>query len=108
VVFQTQVEELKMRRLMVLASLGMLLAPHAEAWAAPSYATPAARLSASPPVGGSVATQGGFGMVTGDFGSTAITSLPGSGGEGLLMNNGNGTSTLTVPNGPSETVATPR
>jgi hypothetical protein len=107
-VLQSNVEELKMRRLMALASLGMLLVPPAEAWAAPSYATPVVPLSASPPVGASVATPGGFGVVTGGFGSTAITSLPGSGGEGLLMNNGNGTSTLMVPGGPPETMATPR
>jgi hypothetical protein len=47
-------------------------------------------------------------FVTGQVGSFATTTLPGRGGQGLLMNNGNGTSTLIVPGGIPQTVATPR
>jgi hypothetical protein len=36
------------------------------------------------------------------------TTLPGSAGQGLLMNNGNGTSTLLVPGGVPQVAATPR
>jgi hypothetical protein len=53
-------------------------------------------------------TPRGTGVVTGRVGSMATTTVPGSGGQGLLMNNGNGTSTLIVPGGAPEVVATPR
>ena len=55
-----------------------------------------------------VFTSRGPAFVTGQFGSLETTTLPGSGGQGLLMNNGNGTSTLIVPGGVPQTVATPR
>jgi hypothetical protein len=97
-----------MYRLTALIPVVTLFLPHAGALAAPSYATPVAPFAASPHVGAPVWTPHGLGVVTGGFGSTVTTSLPGSGGEGLLINNGNGASTLLVPNGLSETVATPR
>jgi hypothetical protein len=53
-------------------------------------------------------TPRGPGFVTGSDGSMATTTLPGSARQGFLLNNGNGTSTLIVPGGPSEVVATPR
>ncbi len=62
----------------------------------------------SPSVGSSVTTSRGSGVVTGTRGSTATTTVPGSGSQGLLMNNGNGTSLMTVPGQPSQTIATPR
>ncbi len=58
--------------------------------------------------GQSVLTSRGPAFVTGNFGSMQTTTLPGSGGEGFLTNNGNGTSTLIVPGGLPQTVATPR
>jgi hypothetical protein len=58
--------------------------------------------------GQSVLTSRGPAYVTGNFGSMETTTLPGSGGQGLLMNNGNGTSTLIMPGGLPQTVATPR
>jgi hypothetical protein len=64
--------------------------------------------SSSPSVGAPVATSRGFGVVTGTIGSTGITSLPGSGGQGFLMNNGNGTSTLIVPGGTPQVISTPK
>jgi len=36
------------------------------------------------------------------------TTLPGGAGQGLLTNNGNGTSTLTGPGGIVTTIPTPR
>jgi hypothetical protein len=35
-------------------------------------------------------------------------ALPGSGGQGFLVNNGNGTSTLFAPGGVPQTVVNPR
>ena len=53
-------------------------------------------------------TARGPAYVTGNFGSVQTTTLPGSGGQGLLMNNGNGTSTLVAPGSLPQVVATPR
>jgi len=66
--------------------------------------------SASPglPAAGSFATSGGPAFITGTFGAMQTTTLPGSAGQGLLMSNGNGTSTLLAPGVPPQVVATPR
>lgn len=64
--------------------------------------------SQGPSLGQPVFTPRGPAFVTGQVGSFATTTLPGRGGQGLLMNNGNGTSTLIVPGGIPQTVATPR
>ncbi len=53
-------------------------------------------------------TARGPAYITGNFGSLQTTTLPGSGGQGLLMNNGNGTSTLVAPGSLPQVVATPR
>jgi hypothetical protein len=58
--------------------------------------------------GQSVITSRGPAFVTGHLGSLETTTLPGNGGQGFLMNNGNGTSTLIVPGGVPQVVATPR
>ncbi len=58
--------------------------------------------------GQSIITSRGPAFVTGNLGSFQTTTIPGSGGEGFLMNNGNGTSTLLTPGGLPQTVATPR
>jgi hypothetical protein len=58
--------------------------------------------------GQSVITARGPAFVTGHLGSLETTTLPRSGGQGFLMNNGNGTSTLIVPGGVPQVVATPR
>jgi hypothetical protein len=52
--------------------------------------------------------RGGPIVTTGHVGQMQTTTLPGSAGQGLLTNNGNGTSTLIVPGGMPETLATPR
>lgn len=53
-------------------------------------------------------TARGPAYVTGNFGSLQTTTLPGSGSEGFLENNGNGTSTLLAPGVSPQVVATPR
>jgi hypothetical protein len=58
--------------------------------------------------GQSFLTSRGPAFVTGNLGTMQTTTIPGSGGEGFLMNNGNGTSTLLTPGGLPQTVATPR
>jgi hypothetical protein len=58
--------------------------------------------------GQSVITSRGPAFVTGHLGSLETTTLPGSGGQGFLMNNSNGISTLIVPGGVPQVVATPR
>jgi hypothetical protein len=64
--------------------------------------------SSPPNIGAPVETSRGSAVVTGTLGSMGITTMPGSGGQGLLMNNGNGTSTLIVPGGTPQVVATPK
>ncbi len=61
-----------------------------------------------PDAGQVVVTGRGPVFTTGRIGSMQTTTLPGGAGEGLLMNNGNGTSTLTGPGGFVTTVPTPR
>jgi hypothetical protein len=97
---------MKMYKVVAAIPVAMLLMGSAQVLAAPSYATSLG--SSPPPIGSMVTTPSGVGVVTGSFGSTAITSLPDAGGVGLLMNNGNGTSTLVAPGGASQTFATPR
>jgi hypothetical protein len=58
-------------------------------------------------VGSSTITSNGPATVTGHLGSMATTTTPGSATQGLLMNNGNGTSTLIGPDGHEEVVASP-
>lgn len=53
-------------------------------------------------------TSRGPAYVTGNFGSVQTTTIPGSGSQGMLMNNGNGTSTLLAPGALPQVVATPR
>jgi hypothetical protein len=47
-------------------------------------------------------------VMMGNVGSAASTTMAGSGGEGLFMKNGNGTSTLVTPGGNPMVVLTPR
>ena len=55
-----------------------------------------------------VFTSRGPVFTTGQVGGMQTTTLPGGAGQGLLMNNGNGTSTLTGPDGTVTVVPTPR
>jgi hypothetical protein len=82
---------------------GLLAASTGQAWAfGGSFG------SAGHSVGQSFETSRGPAFVTGNVGSMQTTTLPGSGGVGLLSDNGNGTSTLLVPGGVPQVVATPR
>lgn len=62
----------------------------------------------APAAGQAVLTPRGPAFTTGQVGDMQTTTLPGGAGQGLLMNNGNGTSTLTGPGGLVTTVPTPR
>ena len=67
-----------------------------------------AQPSPQPPSGGAIFTPRGPGFLTGPArGGVQTTILP-NGGQGILENNGNGTSTLTGPNGLVSVVPTPR
>jgi hypothetical protein len=74
-----------------------------EAWAAGSFLS-----SPGPARGSAIQTSRGPAFITGSIGSMQTTTLPGGAAQGLLMNNGNGTSTLIVPGGVPQVVATPR
>ena len=97
-----------------VATVTLLVGLCSQAWAsgADPLSAPATQVaflgSQGPTAGQSVFTMRGPAFVTGHLGSMETTTLPGSGGQGLLMNNGNGTSTLIVPGGIPQTVATPR
>jgi hypothetical protein len=62
----------------------------------------------APAQSGIIETSRGPAVITGNFGSLQTTTLPAAPGQGLLMNNGNGTSTLLTPGGLPQVVATPR
>jgi hypothetical protein len=55
-----------------------------------------------------VPTARGPAIVTGNFGAVQTTTLPGAAGQGIMINNGNGTSTLIGQGGMTTTVPTPR
>jgi hypothetical protein len=57
--------------------------------------------------GQTVFTSHGPVVTTGGTDGYRTTTLPGGGGQGLLLNNGNGTSTLTGPRGVTTTVPSP-
>jgi hypothetical protein len=68
-----------------------------------------AQPSPQPPPGGTVFTPRGPGFVTGPArGGLQTTILPNEGGQGILENNGNGTSTLITPQGQISTVPNAR
>ncbi len=58
--------------------------------------------------GQSVLTGRGQIVTTGRVGQLETTTLPSGGGQGILMNNANGTSTLIGSNGAITTLPTPR
>jgi hypothetical protein len=72
--------------------------------AAPTVMFGAASGSQVPTLGSFFAGPRGSEIESGNIGSMAINALPGFGGEGFLMNNGNETTTLLLP----QVVTTPR
>jgi hypothetical protein len=102
------------RRTVALAAIVLLAGSGVQAWArgVEPYAAPPASLAlpgaSSSSRGGSIVTSSGPAFLTGNVGSMDTVALPGSGGQGFLMNNGNGTSTLFAPGAVPQTVITPR
>jgi hypothetical protein len=100
-----------MWRPVALAAIALLAGSGAQAWArgVASYATPPTSFgSSSLSTGQSIITSRGPAFVTGNAGSMNTIALPGGGGQGFLMNNGNGSSTLIAPGTVPQTVITPR
>jgi hypothetical protein len=97
------------RKPTAILAIALLVGLCGQAWAQGAGPTQGALLdSQAPRAGQSFVTSRGPAFVTGQLGSLETTTLPGGGGQGVLMNNGNGTSTLIVPGGVPQTVATPR
>ena len=65
-------------------------------------------IAAAPRAGQAVFTPRGPAFTTGSVGRMQTTTLSGGAGQGLLTNNGNGTSTLIAPGGIVTTIPTPR
>jgi hypothetical protein len=76
--------------------------------AAPTVMFGAPSGSQAPRLGSFFAGPRGSEIVSGNIGSMATNTLPGSGGQGFLINNGSGTSTLLPPGNVPQVVATPR
>ncbi len=83
------------------AMMMALIGSAGQAWAS-------GQASLNPSQGRAFEASRGPAYVTGTLGSMQTTTLPGSAGQGLLMNNGNGTSTLLAPGAVPQVVATPR
>jgi hypothetical protein len=90
--------------LVAMAAIASFAGSAPRAWARPDY------MSTVPMAGAGrvFETSRGPAYVTGGIGSTQTTTVPGTAGQGLLMNNGNGTSTFVVPGALPQVVATPR
>jgi hypothetical protein len=83
-------------------------AAYAAGSAVPTVTFGASSGSQVPRLGSFFAGPPGSEIVSGNIGSMATNALPGSGGQGFLMNNGNGTTTLLLPGGVPQVVTTPR
>jgi hypothetical protein len=71
--------------------------------------TPVALLSSpTSSIGNWVITPGGPALVTGHVGAMDTISIPGSGEQSFLMNNGNGSGTLYTPGMLPQSIITPR
>jgi hypothetical protein len=90
-----------------LVVIGLLAGSAGQAWAQGNggFITPPATSGGG---GRAVGAARGSGFITGNVGSLQTTTLPIRPGQGLLQNNGNGTSTLITPGGVPQIVATPR
>ena len=86
---------------------GQALAARSQPASAFSGASPLPSVQA-PALDQPVMTPRGPAFITGHLGALETTTIPGSVGQGLLINNGNGTSTLVAPGSTPQTAATPR
>jgi len=92
---------------MMTAIAGSAFAQLSPPGAAPGFQAP---MMAPPPVTAppSIATSRGSGLVSGTAGSPRSVMIPGSPVPGMLMDNGNGTSSIMVPGATTQVVPTPR
>jgi hypothetical protein len=95
-------------RTVALAAMVLLAGADIQASARNSALVIPVQLLGPTSVGHSIVTSRGPAFVTGNVGSMDTVTLPGSGAQGLLMNNGNGSSTLFTPGSAPQTVFTPR
>jgi hypothetical protein len=92
-----------------LMALATVLSLSAGSSFAQSYKTLATPLNGDAPhAGQAVVTPLGPIFTSGQFGNVQTTPLPGGAGEGFLIDNGNGTSTLTGPGGTVTVVPNPK
>ena len=91
----------------LVLSTGPLLAQPLSSPASPNPGA-AGGVSGGHGMGQTVFTPRGPVVTTGQAGSIETATLPGGAGVGVMLNNRNGTSTLTGPSGVPTTVATPR
>lgn len=99
-------------RAVAIAAMVLLVAAGVQASARTSDPGSASAIqvqfTGSSSIGHSIVTSRGPAFVTGRVGSMDSVTLPGSGAQGFLTNNGNGSSTLFTPGGVPQTVFTPR
>jgi len=86
-----------------ILAIGLLAGSAGQAWAAGGFSG-----SSGHGAGRTIEMSRGPAFITGSVGSMQTTTLPGRAGQGLLTDNGNGTSTLLAPGGMPQVVATPR
>jgi hypothetical protein len=86
---------------------GPALAQLSAPGAAPGFQAP---IMAPPPImaPSSIGTSRGSGLVSGTAGSPRSVMIPGSPVPGMLLDNGNGTSSIMVPGSTTQVVPTPR
>lgn len=104
-------------RLVAIAFLAMVVVP-AVAQTPPPNGAPGFQPLVAPPAmpmsvpsvaaQPGVTTSRGAGLVTGGPGAPQMIMIPGSAVPGMMLNNGNGTSSIMVPGGATEVVPTPR
>jgi hypothetical protein len=99
---------MKMLSLITTAAILSFSAGTAFAQSYKTLATPMFGGGSAAHAGEALLTPRGPVFTTGQFGTMQTTTLPGGAGQGFLVNNGNGTSTLTGPGGIVTTVPTPR
>ena len=93
-------------RAVAAAAMALLIGAGVQSSAGAS-ATPVA-FAGFATMGHSVITSRGPAFITGHIGPMDTVTIPGSGTQGFLSNNGNGSSTLYTPGGVPQTVFTPR
>jgi hypothetical protein len=96
-----------MDKLPVLTAIAVMV------FGAPAFGqlAPPAAVTTAPPIvvpPTSILTPRGPALITGTPGGPQSVMIPGSPIPGMLLNNGNGTSTIMIPGGTSQVAPTPR